>query len=88
MGEIPDRPGLLGVRSEGPRRSQRSSSTWPFASPLACEARPLAAFCQTTLCGDPCPARRPGQRRRNSTPPRLHIYRELGMRPLPLDPVR
>jgi len=54
---------------------------------LASEARPLTAFCQTTLCGvytqrgDQVAAQK-------FDAAATDIYRELGMRPLPLDPVR
>ena len=54
---------------------------------LACEARPLTAFCQTTLCG--VHARRGDQvAAKKFDAAAANIYRELGMRPLPLDPVR
>jgi class 3 adenylate cyclase/tetratricopeptide (TPR) repeat protein len=51
----------------------------------ACEARPLVAFCDTTLCG--IHAQRSNQSKAkefeaNATA----IYRELGMQPLPLSP--
>lgn len=54
---------------------------------LGCEARPLVAFCQTTLGGI---HRRRGD---DATAQRFTAaadatYAELGMRPLPLDPVR
>jgi hypothetical protein len=54
---------------------------------LACEARPLTAFCQTTLCG--VHTRRGDQvAAQKFDAAAANIYRELGMRPLPLDPVR
>lgn len=54
---------------------------------LACEARPLSAFCQTTLSG--IHAWRGDQRAAQIFDATARdIYRELGMRPLPLDPVR
>jgi class 3 adenylate cyclase/tetratricopeptide (TPR) repeat protein len=52
---------------------------------VACEARPLAAFCDTTLCGihalrgDPL-------RAKEFDAAATAAYRELGMQPLPLDP--
>jgi class 3 adenylate cyclase/tetratricopeptide (TPR) repeat protein len=50
-----------------------------------CEARPLAAFCYTTLCG--IHGRRGDQiRAQKLDAAATAIYRELGMRPLPLDP--
>ena len=52
----------------------------------ACEARPLAAFCNTTLCG--IYARRGDQvRAKEFDAAATAIYRELGMQPLPLDPM-
>jgi hypothetical protein len=52
-----------------------------------CEARPLAAFCNTTLCG--IYARRGDQARANEfDTAAAATYRELGMQPLPLDPGR
>ena len=50
MGEIPDRPRRW---ASDPKDldEQRSSSTLPFVLLLACDARPLTAFCQTTLGG-------------------------------------
>jgi class 3 adenylate cyclase/tetratricopeptide (TPR) repeat protein len=52
-----------------------------------CEARPLAAFCYTTLCG--IQGRRGDQiRAQKLDAAATAIYRELGMRPLPLDPTR
>ena len=54
---------------------------------LACEARPLTAFCQTTLCG--VHTRRGDQvAAQKFDAAAANIYRELDMRPLPLDPVR
>jgi class 3 adenylate cyclase/tetratricopeptide (TPR) repeat protein len=53
----------------------------------ASEARPLAAFCNTTLCG--IYARRgdqPGAQELDAAA--TAAYRELGMQPLPLDPGR
>jgi hypothetical protein len=51
----------------------------------ACEARPLAAFCNTTLCG--IYARRGDQARAQEFDAAgAATYQELGMRPLPLDP--
>ena len=51
-----------------------------------CEARPLAAFCNTTLCG--IYARRGDQARaKESDTAATATYRELGMQPLPLDPI-
>ena len=50
-----------------------------------CEARPLAAFCHTTLFG--IHGRRGDQIRAQKADAAVTaIYRELGMRPLPLDP--
>src|SRR5499433_1487945 len=50
----------------------------------ACEARPLAAFCNTTLCG--IYARRGDQARaKDFDAAGAATYQELGMRPLPLD---
>jgi hypothetical protein len=50
----------------------------------ACEARPLAAFCNTTLYG--VYARRGNQARaKEFDAAATATYRELGMRPLPLD---
>ncbi len=52
----------------------------------ACEARPLAAFCNTTLCG--VYARRGDEvRAKEFDAAATAIYRELGMQPLPLDPI-
>jgi tetratricopeptide (TPR) repeat protein len=51
----------------------------------ASEARPLAAFCDTTLCG--IHARRGDQiRAKEFDAAATAIYRELGMQPLPLNP--
>ena len=51
----------------------------------ACEARPLLAFCDTTLCG--IHARRGDQgKAKEFEAAATAIYRELGMQPLPLDP--
>jgi class 3 adenylate cyclase/tetratricopeptide (TPR) repeat protein len=51
----------------------------------ACEARPLAAFCDTTLCG--IHARRGDQvRAKEFDAAATATYQELGMQPLPLDP--
>jgi class 3 adenylate cyclase/tetratricopeptide (TPR) repeat protein len=53
----------------------------------ACEARPLAAFCNTTLCG--IYARRGDQvRAKEFDAAATATYRELGMQPLPLDATR
>jgi len=53
----------------------------------ACEARPLAAFCNTTLSG--IYARRGDQARaKEFDAAATATYRELGMQPLPLDPTR
>ena len=53
----------------------------------ACEARPLAAFCNTTLCG--IYARRGDQvRAKEFDAAATATYRELGMQPAPLDPMR
>jgi len=50
----------------------------------ACEARPLAAFCNTTLCG--IYARRGDQvRAKEADAVATATYRDLGMQPLPLD---
>ena len=50
----------------------------------ACEARPLAAFCNTTLYG--VYARRGDQARaKEFDDAATATYRELGMQPLPLD---
>jgi tetratricopeptide (TPR) repeat protein len=50
----------------------------------ACEARPLAAFCNTTLCG--IYARRGDQvRAKEVDAVATASYRDLGMQPLPLD---
>ena len=52
---------------------------------IACEARPLVAFCDTTLCG--IHARRSDQgRAKEFEAAATAIYRELGMQPLPLNP--
>src|SRR5262252_7357098 len=51
----------------------------------ACEARPLVAFCDTTLCG--VHAQRCNQgRAQEFEAAATAIYRELGMQPLPLSP--
>jgi class 3 adenylate cyclase/tetratricopeptide (TPR) repeat protein len=51
----------------------------------ACKARPLAAFCNTTLCG--IYAERGDQvRAKQFDAAAIATYQELGMRPLPLDP--
>jgi len=51
----------------------------------ACEARPLGAFCETTLCG--VHFRRGDQVRAKEFDAAATVtYRELGMEPLPLDP--
>jgi tetratricopeptide (TPR) repeat protein len=51
----------------------------------ACEARPLVAFCDTTLCG--VHARRGDKgRAQEFEAAATAIYRELGMQPLPLTP--
>jgi tetratricopeptide (TPR) repeat protein len=53
----------------------------------ACEAHPLAAFCNTTLCG--IYARRGDQARaKKFDAAATATYRELGMQPLPLEPGR
>ena len=53
----------------------------------ACEARPLAAFCNTTLCE--IYAQRGDQvRAKEFNAAATATYRELGMQPLPLDPTR
>ena len=53
----------------------------------ACEARPLAAFCNTTLCG--IYAQRGDQGRATEfNAAATATYRELGMEPIPLDPTR
>jgi class 3 adenylate cyclase/tetratricopeptide (TPR) repeat protein len=53
----------------------------------ACETRPLAAFCNTTLCG--IYARRGDQVRATEfDAAATATYRELGMQALPLDPTR
>ena len=53
----------------------------------ACEARPLAAFCNTTLWG--IYARRGDEvRAKEFDAAATATYRELGMQPLPLDPMR
>ena len=53
----------------------------------ACEARPLTAFCNTTLCG--IYARRGDQvRAKEFDAAATATYRELGMQPAPLDPMR
>jgi tetratricopeptide (TPR) repeat protein len=52
----------------------------------ACEARPLVAFCDTTLCG--VHAQRCNQgRAQEFEAAATAIYRELGMQPLPLSPL-
>jgi hypothetical protein len=52
---------------------------------IACEARPLVAFCDTTLCG--IHARRSDQgRAKEFDAAATAIYRELSMQPLPLNP--
>jgi class 3 adenylate cyclase/tetratricopeptide (TPR) repeat protein len=51
----------------------------------ACDARPLVAFCDTTLCG--VHAERCNQgRAKEFEAAATAIYRELGMQPLPLNP--
>ena len=53
----------------------------------ACEARPLVAFCSATLCG--LYGRRGDQvKAKEFDAAATAIYRELGMQPLPLDPIR
>jgi hypothetical protein len=54
---------------------------------VACEARPLAAFCQTALAGI---RRRRGKdaEARELAAAADAIYAQLGMQSLPLDPVR
>src|SRR5262249_45095402 len=53
----------------------------------ACEARPLASVCNTTLCG--IYARRGDQARaKEFDAAATATYRQLGMEPLPLDPTR
>jgi tetratricopeptide (TPR) repeat protein len=53
----------------------------------ACEVRPLVAYCNTTLCG--IYAGRGDQvRAKEFDAAATAIYRELGMQPIPLDPVR
>ena len=53
----------------------------------ACEARPLAAFCNTTLCGI-YTERGDQARAKQFDAAATATYRELGMRSLPLDPTR
>jgi len=50
----------------------------------ACEARPLTAFCNTTLCG--IYVRRGDEVRAKEFNAATATYRELGIQPLPLDP--
>jgi hypothetical protein len=52
-----------------------------------CEARPLAAFCNTTLCGIYA-ERGDRVKAKQFDAAATATYRELGMRPLPLDPSR
>ena len=70
-----------------PKDLDHSEQQLDFALRLAvtCEARPLAAFCDTTLCGVYA------QRGDRVTAQKFDVaaaaaYRELGMRPLPLEP--
>ena len=87
MGEIPDRPCLLGRLNR--RNLDESEKQLDIALRLAaaCEARPLAAFCSTTLCG--LYARRGDQvRAKEFDAAATATYRDLGMQPLPLDPIR
>jgi tetratricopeptide (TPR) repeat protein len=51
----------------------------------ACEARPLVAFCDTTLCGVHAQRCNQGRAQEFETAATA-IYRELGMQPLPLSP--
>jgi hypothetical protein len=51
----------------------------------ACEARPLIAFCDTTLCGIHARLGDQGGAE-ESDAAATAIYRDLGMRPLPLNP--
>ena len=53
---------------------------------VVCGARPLAAFCQTSL-GDICRRRGDKALARDYTAAADAIYVDLDMRPLPLDPV-
>jgi len=53
----------------------------------ACEARPLAAFCNTTLCGIYA-VRGDQVRAKDFDAAATATYRELGMQPAPLDPMR
>jgi class 3 adenylate cyclase/tetratricopeptide (TPR) repeat protein len=70
-----------------PKALDESEKQLDIAVRLAaeCEARPLIAFCNTTLCGiyaergDPV-------RAKSFDAAAAAIYRELGMQPLPLDP--
>jgi class 3 adenylate cyclase/tetratricopeptide (TPR) repeat protein len=52
-----------------------------------CEARPLTAFCNTTLC-EISTRRRDQEKAKEFDAAATATYRELGMQPLPLDPTR
>lgn len=52
-----------------------------------CEARPLTAFCNTTLC-EISTRRRNQEKAKEFDTAATAAYRELGMQPLPLDPTR
>jgi hypothetical protein len=52
----------------------------------ACEARPLVAFCDTTLCGIHAQRCNRG-RAQEFEAAATAIYRELGIQPLPLSPL-
>jgi hypothetical protein len=52
----------------------------------ACEARPLVAFCDTTLSGVHAQRCNHG-RAKEFEAAATAIYRELGMQPLPLSPL-
>ena len=70
-----------------PKDLDESEKQLDFALRLAaeCEARPLAAFCHTTLSG--IYGQRGDQARAQEfDAAAAATYRELGMRPLPLDP--
>jgi tetratricopeptide (TPR) repeat protein len=70
-----------------PKDLDESEKQLDFALRLAseCEARPLAAFCYTTLSG--IYGQRGDQARAQEfDAAAAATYRELGMRPLPLDP--
>ena len=84
MGAIPDRSRLLARLSR--RNCDESEKQLDIALRLAtaCEARPLAAFCNATLSG--LYARRGDQvKAKEIDAVATATYRDLGMQPLPLD---